>query len=316
MNVMAKVYFVGAGSGDVGLLTYKGGRALKKADVVLYDKLVNPLLLYLTKPGAERIDVGKTPFRTGMSQEEINQLLLDFAGQGKEVVRLKGGDPAIFGRVAEEIEVLRAAGFDYEVVPGLTAATAASIYADIPLTQRLLAERVLIVTPQQKIEAFSETDFSKILRDTTVVIYMGVSKLAQLQSLLKEQAVKGEIPAAMIENGTYGRQRTLVTDIAHLAEAAAANEIKNPALIILGQAVHFRQGEKSWFEKLPAFGKRLLYLKKTPPTMEDLLEMAETGADFWVKVEGERHEAFFDAFDRDFIAEGIDETLTESKVGK
>ncbi|MBS7576403.1 MULTISPECIES: uroporphyrinogen-III C-methyltransferase [unclassified Enterococcus] len=310
---MNKVYLIGAGSGDPELLTLKGLRLLKKADVVIYDRLANPILLYLTNENSELIDAGKSPAAHKQTQNQIEARLIKEARCGKQVVRLKGGDPSIFGRVGEELLALRAAGVAYEVVPGITAASGASIYADIPITQRQIAERVLMITPRQTLVDLFETDFKKILRDTTVVLYMGVSSLDLVASILRKQQVEKTMPIAIIENGTRGYQRTLTTKLADFEMLIKNQEIINPALIIIGRAVTVRQGE-SWFESLPKFQEQLLVVTDQIPTLAEISEYTSEGADVWFTIVGARRQARFNSLDRENLNRNFSEIILKNNA--
>lgn len=310
---MNKVYLIGAGSGDPELLTLKGLRLLKSADVVIYDRLANPILLYLTQENTRLIDVGKSPNAHKQTQTQIEALLIKEAQTGNEVVRLKGGDPSIFGRVGEEILALRSAGVAYEVVPGITAASGASIYADIPITQRQISERVLLITPRQTLVDLFETDFEKILRDTTIVLYMGVSSLGLVASILRKQQVEKNMPIAIIENGTRGYQRTLTTQLEKLEHLIQTQSIINPALIIIGRAVEIRNGD-SWFEQLPRFQTQLLIVSEEVPTLAEISEHTAMGADVWFTVVGPKRQARFDQLDQENLKRNFSEIIMKNNV--
>ncbi|GFH39927.1 uroporphyrinogen-III C-methyltransferase [Pseudolactococcus insecticola] len=313
MSEISKVYLVGAGSGDPELLTLKGLRVLQDADVVIYDRLANPILLYLTKACAQLINVGKAPKHHQKTQAEIEQLMISAYKNGQIVVRLKGGDPAIFGRVGEEVLALKKSGIPYEVVPGVTAASAATSYADIFITHRKIAERVLIMTPRQTLQDLSETDFPKILLDTTVVIYMGVSSLPELAHLLTIQGVSGDIPIALIENGTRGYQRTLITHLSVLLADLAKTAIQNPALIVIGQTVGLRSDvSESWFEALPKFGQRILLVSTLQPSLDDLTSLTSQGADVWAVIVGSARQTRFDALDAENLQQPFSQVIYQN----
>lgn len=310
---MNKVSLIGAGSGDPELLTLKGLRLLRSADVVIYDRLANPILLYLTQENARLIDVGKSPNAHKKTQAQIEALLIKEAQTGKEVVRLKGGDPSIFGRVGEEILALRLAGIPYEVVPGITAASGASIYADIPITQRQIAERVLLITPRQTLVDLFETDFQKILKDTTIVLYMGVSSLNLVANILRKQQVEKNMPIAIIENGTRGYQRTLTTKLSELEGLIQSQDIVNPALIIIGRAVELRDGS-SWFEKLPKYQSQLLIVSDKIPTLTEISEYTANGADVWFTIIGKERQARFNQLDQENLKRNFSEIILKNNV--
>ncbi|GAX47542.1 uroporphyrinogen-III C-methyltransferase [Pseudolactococcus reticulitermitis] len=304
----SKVYLVGAGSGDPELITIKGLRLLQAADVVVYDRLVNPILLCLTRPQAKLIYVGKSPNVHIKSQTEIENLLVNLAKSGQSVVRLKGGDPAIFGRVGEEMTHLQSEGVPYEVVPGITAGSSASIYAGIPMTQRQVAERVLIMTPREILDDFSELDLIKTLKSTTLVLYMGVGALPDLAKVMKTQGVSPEMALAIVENGTHAKQRTMITTLGTVTENLVKQPPKNPALIIIGQAVKLAP-DISWFQALPRFGRRILLVRTTSPGMTDISAFTSQGADVWVTIIGDKRQDRFDTLDVIKLSEPFDQII-------
>jgi uroporphyrin-III C-methyltransferase len=303
-----KVYLVGAGSGDPELITIKGLRLLQNADVIVYDRLVNPILLYLTPPQAKLVYVGKSPDLHIKSQTEIGNLLVELAKSGQSVVRLKGGDPAIFGRVGEEMTHLQSEGVAYEVVPGITAASSVSIYAAIPITQRQVAERVLIMTPREILDDFSELDLIKTLKSTTLVLYMGVGALPDVIEVMKNQGVSPEMALAIVENGTQAKQRTLLTTLKTITDDLVKQPPKNPALIIIGQAVKLAP-DISWFQDLPRFGQRILLVRTTAPEMTDISAFTSQGADVWVTIIGDKRQERFDTLDTIKLSEPFDQII-------
>ncbi|XZG71672.1 siroheme synthase CysG [Chitinibacteraceae bacterium HSL-7] len=231
------VYLVGAGPGNPDLLTFRALRLMQKADVVLYDNLVSPAILELVRRDAERIYVGKKASNHALPQEDINQLLVKLAKEGRSVLRLKGGDPFIFGRGGEEIAELAANGVDFEVVPGITSAAGASCYAGIPLTHRDYAQSVTFVTGHRKGDEI-ELDWARLTNaQETVVVYMGVAQAPVLSSKLIAAGRAADTPVAIIERATRPDQRTLVTTLAELPHTIAEAGIKPPALIIIGDVV-------------------------------------------------------------------------------
>lgn len=234
---MAKVYLVGGGPGDPELITVKGKKLLEKADVIIYDRLISRKLLKYARPEAELIYVGKKPGAPGFTQEEINRLLIEKASTGRLVVRLKGGDPFIFGRGAEEIKALVEAGIEFEVVPGVSSAIAVPELSCIPLTHRELASSVTIVTGQFA-EGKQKIDFSQ-LRAETVVVLMGVKNLPKIVEQLKK-ARNPETPVAIIEKGTTEEQRVFEGTLQNIVEIAEKNNLKPPAVIVVGEVVKFR----------------------------------------------------------------------------
>ncbi|RDZ29365.1 siroheme synthase CysG [Lysobacter silvisoli] len=229
------VVLVGAGPGDPGLLTLRGLRALNEADVILHDRLVSAEVLRLARRDAERIEVGKQSGAHHTTQERIHELMLEHARAGKRVVRLKGGDPFVFGRGGEEIEVLRAHGIAYEVVPGITAALACAAYSGVPLTHRDHAQSVRLVTAHTK-DADDDLDWVALAQEKqTLAVYMGVAGLQRLRDRLIAHGRAPDTPFALIENGSRAEQRTVVGTLAELPDAAQAHAVGSPALLILGE---------------------------------------------------------------------------------
>jgi uroporphyrin-III C-methyltransferase len=235
-----RVALVGAGPGDPELLTLKAARLLAAADVVVYDHLVSEQVLELVGPGARRIYVGKQRDHHTMKQPEINALLVQLAGQGRQVVRLKGGDPFVFGRGGEEMQELAAAGVAFEVVPGITAACGVSAYAGIPLTHRDHAQSCTFVTGHLK-DGAAELDWDGLARPRqTVVIYMGLSALAQICTKLVEHGLRPSTPAAVVQQGTTDGQRVVTGTLADLAARVEAAGLVSPCLTIVGEVVQLR----------------------------------------------------------------------------
>ena len=227
------VSLVGAEPGDPGLLTLKGLRALQEADVVIHDRLVSAGVLELARRDAERIDVGKRP-GAGTPQGTINELLVEQAGRGRRVVRLKGGDPFIFGRGGEEIDALRAAGISFDVIPGITAAVAASASAAIPLTDRRHVHAVRMITGNNA-EILDAFDFSDVAAGReTLAVYMGVAQLPALRARLLAAGVTPAMPVALIENASRADQRVVATTAANLVAAADAHHVASPAIALVG----------------------------------------------------------------------------------
>ena len=234
------VWLVGAGPGDPELLTVKALKILQKADVVVHDGLVSDEILDLAPASARRISVAKRKSRHSYSQDEINRLLVAFALDGLEVVRLKGGDPFIFGRGGEELEACRAAGVDCQIVPGVTAALAASASAGAPLTHRGSAQAVTFVTGHAASGSEPDLDWESLARpNQTVVIYMGLSMATPIAARLMAAGRAGSTPALIVENASRADERRVVTTLAGLAEAAA--ELDGPALLIVGEAMALAQ---------------------------------------------------------------------------
>ena len=235
-----RVWLVGAGPGDPELLTIKALKALQRADVVVHDGLVSDEILDLAPPAARRISVAKRKSRHSYGQDEINAMLVAFALEGLEVVRLKGGDPFIFGRGGEELESCRAAGVECRVVPGVTAALAAGADAGAPLTHRGSAQAVTFVTGHAARDGEPDLDWASLARpNQTVVIYMGLSTAGGVAARLTEAGRAGSTPALIVENASRPDERRIVTTLAELADAAAG--LSGPALLIVGEAMALAQ---------------------------------------------------------------------------
>lgn len=253
------VYLIGAGPGDPKLITVRGLEAIQKADAVVYDRLASPRLLAHMKPGAEKIYVGKLPDRHTLQQEEINQLLVDLALQGKTVARLKGGDPSVFGRVGEEAELLAEHGIAFEIIPGITSAIAVPAYAGIPVTHRDYTSSLAIVSGHEDpAKTESSHDWSKLATATgTSVFLMGVANIGTIRDQLIANGRAPETPVALIRWGTRVEQETLVGTLATIVEQVREANFQSPAIIIVGEVVKLRE-KLAWFEKKPLFGKRVL----------------------------------------------------------
>ncbi|MGE5652259.1 MAG: uroporphyrinogen-III C-methyltransferase [Bacillota bacterium] len=240
------VYLVGAGPGDPELLTLRAARLLDRADVVVYDNLVGKGILDMARPDAERVYVGKQKNNHTLPQHEINALLVRLAKQGKQVVRLKGGDPFIFGRGGEELEVLAEEGIRYEVVPGITAASGVSCYTGIPLTHRDYAQSCLFTTGHLK-DGSLNLDWENLAHPRqTVVIYMGLGALPEISGKLIEYGRAATTPVAVVEQGTTRRQRVATGTLTTIAERVAEQKFKSPCLIIVGEVTELHE-KLQWF---------------------------------------------------------------------
>jgi uroporphyrin-III C-methyltransferase len=233
-----KVILVGAGPGDPDLLTVKAMRAIQSAEVVVFDRLVGHAVLDLIPDGARRVDVGKETGRHPLPQDQINRLLVDLAQDGRDVVRLKGGDPFIFGRGGEEALALAEAGIEFEIVPGITAASGCAAVAGIPLTHRGLAESVRLVTGHRQEDRDLDLNWSSLADPRcTLVVYMGVASAQRLAGGLRGAGLSGETPVAIIERGTTPQQRTFTTTLDNLVADIERWQPQPPALLIIGQVV-------------------------------------------------------------------------------
>jgi uroporphyrinogen III methyltransferase / synthase len=252
------VYLVGAGPGDPGLLTIRGREALSRAQVVVYDHLASPRLLDLAPIDALRISAGKKIGHCTLSQDQINHVLVEHARLGRRVVRLKGGDPYVFGRGAEEAEHLRSSGIPFRVIPGVTAALGATAYAGIPVTHRDDASAVAFVTGHDDPDTPGRLDWPALARfPGTMVIYMGVTRLRSLCRTLIREGKPSDTPASMIQSGTLPSQRSVVSTLGDLPDLAEKAGIGPPALLVVGEVVA-RRPELAWFEELPLFGQRIV----------------------------------------------------------
>ena len=250
------VYIVGAGPGDPGLMTVRSLELVASADVIYYDRLIPPTALEHARPDAELVYVGKRPGVVNVPQEEIIGRMIGSAQAGKRVVRLKGGDPFLFGRGAEEAEAVREVGLDFEIVPGVTAAIAATAYSGIPVTHREDASAVAFVTGHEDpSRPDRELDWSALAAfPGTLVFYMGVGRLAANNDRLIAAGRAPDEPAAVIERGTTARQRVVVATLETIAEEAARQEIEAPALVVVGE-VALRRESLKWFEDRPLHGR-------------------------------------------------------------
>jgi len=244
--VQGKVFLVGAGPGEAELLTLKGARLLSQADAVVFDHLVSPAVLDFARAGAERVYVGKEPGHHELPQNEINQLLIERARAGQCVVRLKGGDPFVFGRGGEEIIELAMAGVPFEVVPGVTAACGAAAYAGIPLTHRGVARACTLVTGHLT-DGHCDLDWVALARPgQTIVVYMGVAAIGIICEQLVAHGLAPQTPAAAVRNATLASQGTVCGTVGDLPGLLARADIKPPAVVIIGEVVRLRQA-LDWF---------------------------------------------------------------------
>lgn len=245
---MKKVYIVGAGPGDLDLITVKGLKAVQQADVILYDRLINKELLDEAKEAAELVYCGKSPDNHVLKQHDINDLLCKYALEGKAVTRLKGGDPFVFGRGGEEAAALAEKDIPFEIVPGVTSGVAASAYAGIPVTHRDCSASVAFISGVSKLGEKHDSYWENVVKSMdTLCIYMGVSKLSEICAQLLRHGKPGDTPIALVEWGTTDKQKTVTGTLDDIVQKSA--EVENPAMIIVGEVVKLRE-KLQWFEQL------------------------------------------------------------------
>ena len=274
-----KVYLVGAGPGDPGLITVKGMRALEQAQVVVYDRLVDPVLLKAVPEDAERIFVGKARGRQQLTQPEINQLLVDKASQGFTVVRLKGGDPFVFGRGGEEALELKANGLPFEIVPGVTSAIAGPAYAGIPLTHRGIATTFTVVSGSEDPNKPESTIPWEVLAKNggTLVVLMGWKSLETILTTLQKEGLSPTTPAALVQWGTWSDQQTVTGNIANILELGKDAGLTPPVITVIGEVVNLRE-ELAWFDKRILFGKRVLVTRSRSQASRLCTLLEQSGA--------------------------------------
>jgi len=279
MNDFGKVFLVGAGPGDPGLITVRGLELVRTADVIVHDQLGAPAFLAMAKPGAELIDAGKRSGDHTLPQNDINSLLVVRAKAGKLVVRLKGGDPLVFGRGGEEMDELHRAGIPFEVVPGVTSAIAGPAYAGIPITHRSCTPALAIVTGHEADgKGASNIPWSSLAGIGTVVFLMGVKTLASIARHLIEAGKPAETPVAVIERATSPLQRTVTGILSDIDSKAREAGIKPPALIVVGDVVRYRE-QLAWFEKRPLFGRTIVVTRARAQASDLSAALRARGAD-------------------------------------
>ncbi len=274
-----KVYLVGAGPGDPSLITVKGLDCLRRADVVIYDRLIDDSLLDAAPVEAERIYVGKGRGRRAKEQKEINQLLVSKGREGKTVVRLKGGDPFVLGRGGEEAEALATSHIPFEIVPGVSSALAVPAYAGIPVTDRRLASSFTVITGHEDAEkGKSSISWDKIsMGGDTLVFLMGMGNLARIVHQLVENGRPPSTPVAVISQGTGPKQRTIVGTLEDIVSRAAKESFQPPAVVVVGEVVKLREHLR-WFDNRPLFGKRILVTRAEHQANELSRLLLESGA--------------------------------------
>lgn len=277
------VFLIGAGPGDPGLLTLHGAELIRRADAVVYDALANPALLELARADAERIDVGKRAKHHKLSQEQINELLAELALAGKNVARLKGGDPYVFGRGSEEAIYLHERGVAVRVVPGITAGIAGPSYAGVPVTHRQIATTCTFITGHEDpTKDASQTDYAALAElaksGGTLCFYMGMGRLGVIAEQLTGNGLDGQTPAAVVQWGTHPRQRSLRSTLSAVKEKAEQSGLGAPAIVVIGPVAGLDEQALNWFERLPLFG-RTIAITRTRQQASDLrLRLEELGA--------------------------------------
>ncbi|CAN5196904.1 uroporphyrinogen-III C-methyltransferase [soil metagenome] len=258
-NKAGKCSLVGAGPGDLGLVTLRAKECIEQADVIVYDYLCNPEMLRWAQPNAEQIYVGKKAGEHTLKQEEINALLVEKTRDGKRVARLKGGDPFVFGRGGEEAQALARAGLEFEVVPGVTSAVAAPAYAGIPITHRGSNSHVTFFTGHEDpAKEESSIDFTALAQlGGTQVMLMGVERISTITQQMLQKGMRADLPVALIRWGTTGRQETLVGTLDTIAQRVLESGFSAPAVAVFGDVVSLRK-ELNWFENRPLAGKRIV----------------------------------------------------------
>jgi len=259
MSESGKVYLVGAGPGDLGLVTLRAKECIENADVIVYDHLANPEMLSWAREDAEIVYAGKEGGASQLSQQEINDLLIEKAREGKQAVRLKGGDPFIFGRGAEEAQAITDAGILFEIVPGITSAIAGPAYAGIPMTHRAHNSHVTFFTGHEDpAKSESAIDYAALAKlGGTQVMLMGVERLGAITSQMLKHGVRSDLPVALVRSATTGQQQTLTGTLSDIAQKAVASDFKAPAVAVFGEVVRLRDG-LNWYEKRPLLGKRIV----------------------------------------------------------
>jgi uroporphyrinogen III methyltransferase/synthase len=280
MNKKGRVYLVGAGPGDAGLITVRGVECIQHADVIVYDNLVNAALLRYARPDTELIFAGKTAKKHTLTQEETNVLLVAKGLEGKIVTRLKGGDPFVFGRGGEEAEELRKAGIEFEIVPGISSAIAAPAYAGIPVTHRAVATGFMVVTGHEDpTKDDAQVDWEQVAKFFgTRVILMGVERIEKIAKELIAHGASPDTAVAMVRWGTTGQQQTIQGTLATIAEAADRVGFKPPAVTVIGEVAKLRE-QLNWFERRPLFGQRIAVTRSREQASDLVGRLSELGAD-------------------------------------
>jgi uroporphyrinogen III methyltransferase / synthase len=281
MPARGRIYLVGSGPGDPGLFTVKGVERLKEADAVVYDRLAPQSLLRHANPEAELIYVGKRPGNPSMPQEEINALLVELGRAGKTAVRLKGGDPYVFGRGGEEALALMEAGIPFEVIPGITSGIAGPAYAGIPVTHRGVSASVAFVTGHEDpAKDHPAVDWNSIANGAdTLVLYMGVGRLLEISQALISAGRRPDTPVAVIRWGTVPEQRTVTGTLEDIPDKVAEANLKPPAVTVVGSVVALREAGLDWYERRPLFGRRVVVTRARAQAGELAAELERLGAE-------------------------------------
>ena len=280
MNSIGIVYLVGAGPGDPSLLTLRAKDLIENCDVLVYDNLTNPSIRRMASSGCERIDVGKSPGRHTMEQEVICRILVEKAREGKSIVRLKGGDPFVFGRCAEEMSALFKEDIKYEIVPGVTAALACAAYSGIPLSHRDYGSSISFLTGHEDISKEEmRVDFGEFASvGGTLCIYMGMGKLEDIVSKLLDGGMPKDKPAAIVSWGTLPRQKKVIATLGSLVTQAHASKLTAPAIIFIGNAVGLAE-DSNWFDQRPLFGRRFAITRSIGQSGSLKRELEQLGAE-------------------------------------
>ena len=276
MNNKGKVYIAGAGCGNEGLITVKLKSVMEKAECIIYDRLVNESILQYMKPDAELIYMGKENVEGGELQKKINEIIVEKSREGLTVLRLKGGDPFVFGRGGEEIEALIAENIDFEVIPGISSAIAVPAYAGIPVTHRGINTSFHVFTGHMKKDGI-EHDYETVAKlEGTLVFLMGLGNLEKITENLIKHGKMHETPVAVIKNGTTAKQETYTGTLGTIAGIVRENNVKAPVIIIIGEVVNLRKKIK-WFENMPLFGKNILVTRNRDKQEEITSKIIEFG---------------------------------------
>ena len=278
MKKVGKVWLAGAGPGDAGLLTIKTKELIEQADVIVYDALISTEIMSLIPSDKECIYVGKRSGNHAVPQEGINQILLEQAQAGKKVLRLKGGDPFVFGRGGEELELLVEHQIPFEIVPGITSAVAVAAYAGIPITHRDFTSSFHVITGHARKDGVSRIDYEALVKlNGTLVFLMGISSMPDICRGLLEAGMRPDMPAAVLERGTTSRQRNIVSDVAHLVEKAEEEQVQTPAIILVGEVCALEK-DFAWAKKRALGGRQFLITRPKQNASELAKRLREYGA--------------------------------------